>query len=246
MTSPPLLGRAAAHPPGTVIIPIGDHLRYPDFVADLFNLKTPPGSNVDMRRSASVTDNLNMAIAEMPDHHEWAFFLGDDHRFPGDILIRLLECDVDVVVPLGVKRTPPYILTIAKEESVFHDERLDRDYPGWMPYQLHEVPTEMFTVLASGSAGMLVRRPVLDTLGFPYFESTDGVYLNEDFEFCRKVRANGYDIWCDPSALLGHIAQAQLLPVWRDGILMVMIDHGGAPGENEIYIGLKQRDAVPA
>lgn len=236
--------RARKHPPGSVIVPIGDQLRYPEFVADLFNLTTPPGSKVDMRRSASVTDNLNMALREMPDHHEWAFFLGDDHRFPGDLLVQLLDLDVDVVVPLGVKRTPPYSLTIAREESVFHDERLNRDYPGWLPYQLHEVPGELFTVLASGSAGMLVRRNVLDTVGFPYFESTDGVYLNEDFEFCRKIRGLGFDIWCDPSALLGHIGQAWLFPTWRDGMLMVKIDHGGADGENEIYIGLAASEPV--
>jgi hypothetical protein len=238
--------RARQQPPGSVIIPIGDQLRHPDFVIDLFNLATPPGSGVLMRRSASITDNLNMAIMDMPPEHEWAWILGDDHRFAGDLLVRLLEQDVEVVVPLGVKRTPPYTLTIAKEESVFHDERLGRDYPGWMPYQLHEVPAEMFTVVASGSAGMLVRRHVLDDIGFPYFESTDGVYLNEDYEFCRKIRAAGIDIWCDPDALLGHIGQAYLWPEWRDGTLMVKIDHGGLDGENEIYIGLKAAEPVPA
>ena len=49
--------RAKKFGPGTVVIPVGDHLRHPDFVIDLCNLTIPPGSNWSMVRSASITQN---------------------------------------------------------------------------------------------------------------------------------------------------------------------------------------------
>jgi len=71
---------------------------------------------------------------------------------------------------------------------------------------------------AAGSAGMLVRERVLAALDDPWFAPGPGAEgLNEDLEFCRKVRAAGFQIWCDPGALLGHIAIHSVWPRWDGG-----------------------------
>jgi hypothetical protein len=234
------------HGPGTIAIPVSDGLRYPEFFTDYCNLVVPEGTKASMHRSASVVSNLNMSLRDMPDDHEWAWIMGDDHVFGPNILMSLLDHDADVIVPLCAKRTPPFGLVIMREEVEYYDENMKRAYPGYIPYEPHEVPGEVFPVVAAGSAGMLVRRHVIDDVGFPWFESSDGVYLNEDFEFCRKVREAGYEILCDPHLVIGHIGQMHIWPHYKDGQLMVMLDCGGPPGQNEVFIGPPVGQQVPA
>jgi hypothetical protein len=232
------------HPPGTIVIPVGDSLRYPEFFVDYSSLQAPEGTQASIHRSGSVVQNLNESLAGIPDDHEWVWILGDDHVFPSNLLVQLLDHDLDVVVPLCVKRTPPFQLVIMSEETELYDERMGKHYPGYLPYQPLEVPDELFTVVAAGSAGMLVRRHVLDAVGYPWFENTDGVYLNEDFYFCAKVRAAGFEIHCDPYAYLGHIGQMHVWPARYEGRLAVKIDCGGPPGINEIIIGEREHAAA--
>lgn len=229
---------------GTIVIPLGDMLRYPDFFMDYSALDAPEGTEVSIYRSASVVSNLNESLAHLPREHEWVWFITDDHVFPRDILKRLLAHEADVVVPLCTRRTPPYSLLVMREESELYDERMEKSYPAYLPYSLDEVPDESFTCPAAGTGGMLVRRPVLDAIGYPWFESSDGVYLNEDFEFCRKIKAAGFEILCDPHIYLGHIGQVHVWPQHVEGRLGVKIDCGGPPGQNEIVIGDKPRVAV--
>jgi hypothetical protein len=222
------------HPPGTVVLPISDQLRFPDFFIDYSALEVPEGTKTSINRSASIVGNLNNSLLDMPPEHEWAWFLADDHVFPSGLLMQLLDHEVDVIVPLCVKRTPPFQLVIMREETEIWNERMNRNYPGFIPYKPEEVPDEVFPVVAAGTAGMLVRRHVLDKIGFPHFESTDGVYLNEDLDFCQKIRRAGFEILCDPHAYLGHIGQMHIWPARHEGQLAVKIDCGGA---NEVFLG---------
>lgn len=228
------------YPPGTVVVPVADQMRYVEFFVDMVNLAAkgvPPGTDVSVNRSGSVVENINMSLLAMPEEHEWAWILGDDHRFEPDLLLRLLEHDYDVVVPLCVRRNPPFALGLFKGSEIVTDERTGREYPGYVNYGLTEVPDEPFEVVASGSAGMLVRRKVFEALGYPYFESSDGVFLNEDLEFCRRVRELGFKIMCDPHAFLGHIGEFAVWPARYEGNLAIKIDHGGKEGENEVWLG---------
>jgi GT2 family glycosyltransferase len=177
-------------------------------VRDLFALDKPEGTLVVFPSSGSVVQNLNRALREM--RGEWAWLQSDDHRFAPDLLHRLLSHEADVVVPLCVKRSPPYRLVVGTETTVT-DEHTGRRYPGFVPLDREALPSEVFPVEIAGTAGMLIRRHVLDAVGYPYFESTDGLYLNEDVEFCRKVRATGLEVLCDPNAALGHVSS---VPVW--------------------------------
>lgn len=240
-----------AHGPGSIIIPISDGLRYPEFFIDYSALHVPPGTSASINRSASIVANLNHSLRTMPEEHMWAWIMGDDHVFPHDLLLKLLDHEADVVVPLCVKRTPPYQLVIYRDEADHQDEWTDRIYPGYLPYDVNEVPDEPFSVVAAGSAGMLIRRNVLDAIGYPWFESSDGIYTNEDLEFCRKVRAAGFEILCDPHLYLGHIGQVHIWPYRHegfDGKLCIKLDCGGPAGMNEVYIGppVEQQEPVSA
>lgn len=214
-----------------VIIPVAEQLRHADFFSAFVQLRLPAGSMTGVARSASITNNMNLSLKALKPEHEWAFIMGDDHVFPPDLLMRLLDLQADVAVPLCIKRAPPFELVCYREQV----EDVD-GYPGYLPFMPHQVPDHPFSVVAAGSAGMLVRRRVIDALTYPYFEHTDGAGSNEDLHFCAKVRSAGFEIICHPQAMLGHIGQFHVWPLWKDGQLAIMVDCGGPPGYNEVLI----------
>lgn len=216
------------HGPGCIIVPVADHLRYAQFFTSYAGMRIPRGSVLAMPRSAAITVSFNSALAQMPDEMEWAFFLGDDHVMGPDLLMDLLDTDVDVVVPLVCKRSFPFnLVTFKGQGDDWIDEKSGRAYPSWEFYHPWDVPTEPFKIAAAGSAGMLIRRHVLDALEAPYFENTDGASTNEDLNFCMKVREAGFDIWCNPRVTLGHILETVVWPSWDDnGTLQIVMDIG--------------------
>jgi len=188
---------------GTIGILSGDLSRYADFSIALMHQQTPVGTKLIWTKGVDVVGNMNQMVRGM--HGDWLWILGDDHVFDPDLLVRLLHRNVDVVVPLCLKRSPPY-------DPVVYSHQNDRgEYVGY-----HDLPSSgLVEVHAAGSAGMLVRRTVLDALEDPVFESHGG--LNEDLTFCAKLRAAGFRIWCDTDAHLGHIGQVDVWPVFKDG-----------------------------
>lgn len=208
---------------GTIICPTGGILRHAEFAHDLARLVKPLGTEIVFPSHGSVGENLNRAFKELPDDSEWVWLIADDHVFCPNLLMDLLAKQQDVVVPLCAKRTPPYRLVVGGATTV---ERDGNTYPALRPLDLDEVPDELFPVEMAGTAGMLIRRHVIDDIGFPWFKSSDGLYMNEDFMFVRKVRAHGYDVWCDPHSFLGHIGSMQIWPGRHEGKLVLKLDYG--------------------
>lgn len=159
----------------------------------------------------SVVQNLNRALYGR--QFDWAFLLAPDHRFGAGLLNQLLAHGAPIVVPLCVKRSAPYPLVIGRETTT-RDEKTGREYPAYVALGLGDTPSSPFTVEVAGNAGALIRREVFDALGYPYFESTDGLYVNEDVTFSLRARAAGFDILVDPDARLAHITH---VPVWPIG-----------------------------
>lgn len=199
------------HPPGTIIVPNPGSMRYTQTVADLFAVHKPAGTHVAFPVSGSVVQNLNRSLLEMVG--EWAWLQSDDHAFPADLLLRLLDHELDVVVPMVLRRNGTGELVFGDEvEDV--DPHSGRSYPAYRSTNVGDIPstTDPFKVEISGTGGMLVRKRVLEAIGFPYFETTDGLKLNEDIVFSKKVRAAGFDIWVDPTARMGHITALTAWP----------------------------------
>jgi len=185
---------------GTIGVFSGE-LCHSDFAVALMHHQTPPGAKLIWTKSVDIVGNMNSMVRKMEG--DWLWVLGTDHVMDFDLLPRLLEHDVDVVVPLCLKRSPPY------DPVVYSHQNEDGDYVGYT-----DLPeTGLVPIHAAGSAGMLIRRHVLDALEDPVFESHGG--LNEDLTFCAKVRDAGFGIWCDVDAKLGHIGSLSVWPVFR-------------------------------
>lgn len=190
------------YPPGTIALPVGDLGRQHAFTLSLACLRYPEGTGIHMVQSISVAANLNTIIRDMPPHSEWLFIQADDQVFPSDILYRLLDRQVDVVVPLITRRHPPFSTLVFKTETE----------EGYLPYAYDELPAKgLITCHAAGSGGMLIRRHVLERIvewqGHDrVFEFTAGDVVNEDVEFCRKLRSLDppVPIHCDVEVVMGH------------------------------------------
>ncbi len=213
-----------ADSPGTIALPTSEMGRYLLFTISLAGTNQPPGCYLNATASASVTENLNKIFSELREMDEWIWIMGDDHCWPNTALVDMLRImdrhpEVDVLVPLCVKRNPPWHLVIFHELGE-HDNGAQR----LKPYEWDEIPApgadgSLFEIESAGSAGMLVRRRVIETVEPPWFfsvldDSGRQVILNEDVSFCHRIRHEyGFRIFATSDVTIGHLGIFNVRPM---------------------------------
>ena len=200
------------HPPGTIGLSLGEIVRYASFLMSLSAVWRPPGSVVASGQSVAIAENLN-AITRMmlaTPSHQWLWVQADDHVWRKDALRKLLDCQVDVVVPLIIRRGPPFLPVINKR----------RTRAGFLSYGYDEIPTSGTWEIGSvaGSGGMLIRRHVIEAVvewqGHErLWEYSKGDNTNEDYLLSQKIRRAGFTIHCCSDVVMGHSA---LFTVWPE------------------------------
>lgn len=207
---------------GVIGVISGELARYSAFAASLATVQAPPETRIVWASSCSIPTNLNSVTQQaVDDGADWLWIMGDDHIIPQDMLMRLLDRQVDIVAPLCVMRQPPYPATVFEQDSEGH----------YRFRQLHGGRQGLVKVDAVGNAGILIRRPVLTTMGEPWWEGgkIDPSKLAEDVYFCQKARALGFEVYVDTDLGLGHITPVSLWPSWKeDGDLGAKIAVAGA------------------
>lgn len=203
---------------GTIGVTSSSEARYTDFALSLLRAATL-GAQVVWIRGADIAANRNQIARRATG--DWVWFLDDDHSFNGDLLPRLLSHNVDIVAPVVLMKKPPFYPAASKGS-------VEGGYDG---FRLSDLPTdgslvEAFTV---GTAGLLVRRKVFETLTDPWFETgqVSSEHLNEDTFFCQKAQEAGFTVWLDTGAALGHLRPVSLLPVVEDDRWHVGFDFEG-------------------
>jgi hypothetical protein len=189
--------------PGFVVLPTSEQGRYPAFYACLFKLLLeglPEGSGIAWHQGCDISAQINHGIrrALRSGRCEWIWIIGDDHTFAPDIVTKLLAHNVSVVSPLVLKRSHP-------NTSVMYGE--DGKAIGLRPED-----QGLRQVTASGNAGMLIRRHVLDAVGDPWFEIGGTDRAREDLAFCRKLQERGIPIHVDQDTWMGHITPVEVWP----------------------------------
>jgi hypothetical protein len=223
-----------AYPPGVVGVPCSDMARYHLFTTSLTMLDVPDNTDIAIHSSASVVENMNTICRHMPDHAEWLWIVGDDHTFPRNIVLKLLAHDVDIVA-LCARRTPPFSLVAFDTGGNGEVDEHGRPLYHVMGYD--EIPDEpLVEIAAAGTAGMLIKREVIDRMGFPWFQNSDGFTINEDVEFCRRARELGYTIHLDTTIAIGHLGVVAVVPATRGGMRGFSLNFPGGGGNNEIFI----------
>jgi hypothetical protein len=121
-------------------------------------------------------------------------FFDTDMIFPADALTRLLPHNKDIVGATYSKRMPPFHPLAVNEEG-----------------QQANFVKGLHRVKSMPTGCLLISTNVFNKLSKPYFNLVaEGDQLRgEDYYFCEKARAAGFEIWCDGnlSAELGHIGQ---------------------------------------
>lgn len=227
------------------MVPCADHARYHHFTHDIVLLDVPDETKIAIQRSASVVQNMNAMVEEMlAGDSAWAWIIGDDHCFPRDIVVSLLAHDVDIVVPLCTRRSPPFGL-VAFTEPQEGEEKVDPlGRPFWHIIQFDELPKHgLMEIHAAGTAGMLVKREVFERMEGPWFENSDTISTNEDVTFCRKARDLGFKVMLDVDSRIGHIGNFAAWPDRRGGDWGLTLDFQGQ-GQNHIFLagGIRSRD----
>mgnify|MGYP001577657799 CR=1 FL=1 len=235
-------GVPTGHPPGAVAMSTGETFRYSLSAQSFTHLMVPPGSMNCWFMGVLVAKNLNLAIstALADPKIQWVWVMGDDHVYNPNIIIKLLDREKDVIVPLCLNRTPPLDPAIAVWKDMHAEiplphkgenpEDLNRcrlkrieDLPTSGLYQLQENET-------CGDAGMLIRRNVLEKIGYPWYDrlrtGAYGSFNADDQEFVMKIKAAGFDIWVDLDVPIGHITPITVTPVVRDGQWEVRLQTG--------------------
>lgn len=188
---------------GTIIVAAAATPRYYEFQLSLDRVGAPVKTKLHIERSCDITQNFNGGIKKMIG--DWAWFLGDDHSFDEDLLMRLLKHNVDVVVPITPCKGIPFM------PCMMHSNGEDEEWHEEMPlYHWDELSGEGLYPLPKGDfigqAGMLVKKHVLDKIGYPWFKcgQIDKGRLQEDMYFCHELQTLGYTVYVDQEVVLDH------------------------------------------
>lgn len=187
------------HPPGLIGVLGGELARYAIFYECLMNLMSnaPEGSEIAAWHTLWIADALNRFVAQMKPHHQWLQIWANDHEFPPDVLMRLLDHNVPLVAPSCPLRSPP------NNPSIFHD--LGDRYKSYT-YEELEGKSGLLPVDAFGGPGMVIRREVIEKMGMPLFQNDprDKVNPREDLYSISLMRQAGFQPYCDLDTWITH------------------------------------------
>lgn len=191
---------------GVIGISSPESSRYSIFYSSLTMVERPPHTALAHATGACISHNRNrIAEQALQAEAEWIWYVDDDHIFPPDTLTKLLARNVSVVSGLYLHRDAPYI-----------PHRYNREEPNGAVWAqtLIQGDTGMSPVLSVGAGCLLVRTAVLKQLEPPYWRlgQITPDQWGDDLDFCRRVRAKGFTIWCDLEAPVGHFTTGIVFP----------------------------------
>lgn len=204
--------------PGTIIVAAASMPRFYEFSQSLDKVAAPVGTKFHLERSCDIAQNFNGGVRTMTG--EWAWFLGDDHAFSEDMLMRLLRHDVDVVVPITPCKGVPFMpcLMHGPADGSYWTGQDELDLYHWDELSgvgLLPLPYGDFV----GQAGMLVKKSVLDAIGDPWFKcgQINAGKLQEDLTFCRELQERGFTVHIDQEQVLDHFTLTGITAIKHQG-----------------------------
>jgi hypothetical protein len=202
------------HPPGLLALACAETARYSHCHASIGGIQRPAGSRYFPVSSLSPAANFNYAAQTMLAQPElqWILLLNDDHLYPPDMLIRLLDRRVDAVTALYLDRSANPELSPLPFPPVLFD-RVD---PDGQVMRRFLAPGEhgLIPIVACGDGAMLVRRSAFERIPPPWWTlgELDPTQANHDLSFCRRLRDAGFALYADLDVVVGHVTPMTLTP----------------------------------
>lgn len=152
----------------------------------------PSGGMVDQARNEAAKEALSVGASHL-------LFIDSDMIFPEDGILTLASRDKLIIGANYNLRRLPLMSTVKMS-----------DENGEMTQVVGEqIPKYPFKCYAVGTGFMLIRTEVFRILEgdkpWFFYESKEDGTIGEDVNFCKKARAKGIDIWCDPTIEVKHI-----------------------------------------
>lgn len=209
------------HGPGVAAVIMGDLARYAQAMRSIGNTQVPGKSCEFWRLANNVANSINDAFEATlaAPEYEWCWLMGDDHVYQPDIILKLLDRDVDVVVPMCLNRFPPFDPTVVKDGKIKPIESM----PTSGLYELQDGET-------TGDAGILIRRHVLEAIGAPWYDRLRSGGLGVDDQcFISRVKSAGFKVHVDVDNRIGHMTPVILMPVTDGDKWRIRLTVGGKP-----------------
>lgn len=149
------------------------------------------------------TSRNNLALQAMKTEFDYMLWLDSDMVFQQDLLIRMKqtmdEKGLDFLTGLYFRRVPPFTPVLFDQLDIAEDGSCT-----WTDFK--DVPEGLFKVGGCGFGCVLIKTDVLFDVQAKFGELFNPIAnMGEDLSFCWRARQCGYDIWCDPSLVCGHV-----------------------------------------
>ena len=149
-------------------------------------------------------------------HFDEVLWIDDDMVFDCHLYEDLKMCGKDRVCGLFVSRHFPYVSCLFR--SLIPVERIS------------VYPDEAFKVAGCGFGCVLMKTQILADVmnnnGGKCFVPDQK--LGEDVAFCQRATNLGYEIWCEPTARVGHVGR---IVIWPEDVERLQGDIQGLDGK---------------
>lgn len=161
-----------------------------------FDLEIISGTLVYVARDRLAKRAINKGYT----HTLW---LDSDMVFTDDLLDDIRFSGKDFVTGIYHTRRPPHVSCIFKDIDLDNIDRYDDcDYP-----------KDTFEIAGCGFGCVWLSTQVLADVYDRFGEAfTPMQGLGEDIAFCKRAKACGHHIYCEPSVRLGHIGHITIYP----------------------------------
>jgi len=185
-----------------VAIPTARYIE-PDTFKSIYDLDVPAGYEITFQHfyGYRVDQVRNLICDWVARGYDYLLAVDHDVTFAPDTLRKLLDHNVDLVSGVYRQRLEPQAIEIydLNQQRMTIDQIYGKD---------------LVRIGACGFGCVLVKKEVIVGVGYPQFEYhpalDHGKTVSEDTDFCRKATNNGFELWCDPSILCGHIGSTTM------------------------------------
>ena len=172
------------------------------FTSSLMGLQLPGNTRV-IWQVRSMIDTARNSIVKtfLNGPGKYLLMIDDDMTFDPDFVLKLIEHDVDIVGGLAFKRRPDF------HPCVYRQNKKNKNYYPILPEVFQEVDIV-------GTGGMLIKLDVLKKLKEPWFTTgydEKNIHWSVDFNFCKLAKKEGFKVFVDPEAEMGHIGDSPVI-----------------------------------
>lgn len=144
--------------------------------------------------------------------YDYIMWIDSDVVFTPDHFFKLLQDDKDIASGLYMMADNIHYATVEDWDDEFflkhgHFQFLNRE-------MVQAKQGKLFTADYTGFGWVLIKKGVFESLQYPWFQpvwteyNIDGKIVRdftmEDVAFCKMIKEKGYDVWIDPSVIVGH------------------------------------------